>query len=123
MDISKTRRDNLVRVMGDPSERGTVSSFARKYGLDPTYIRQLISGHRDIGEKSARNIEEKAGLPVGYLDQGSLLKPDGPTSALDARLFEACRKAMELPPEELEAVVMMLERFQAGSRRDPNNRQ
>ena len=39
----------------------TLVAFARKYGLDSTYLSQLLNGHRNLGEKAARNLEAKLG--------------------------------------------------------------
>jgi len=68
MKITDTRKNRLIELIGDPSIRGAVSEFARMYNLDPTYIRQIITDHRTLGEKAARNLEEKIGLPHFYLD-------------------------------------------------------
>lgn len=65
---------NLVR------EHGSQAQFARRYGLDASYISQILSGHRSFGEKSARNMEDKIGLPAGTLD-GVLLQSTANTSA------------------------------------------
>jgi transcriptional regulator with XRE-family HTH domain len=47
----------------------SIADFARKYLLDPTYISQLLNGHRSIGEKAARNLELKIGLEPDWLDR------------------------------------------------------
>ncbi|WP_296029532.1 LexA family transcriptional regulator [uncultured Alcanivorax sp.] len=49
-------------------EYGSQAKFARKFGLDASYISQILSGHRAFGEKSARNMEQKLGIPLGALD-------------------------------------------------------
>lgn len=48
---------------------GTVAEFCRQYGLDDGYIGQLINGFSSFGEKSARNLTAKIGLPDGYFEQ------------------------------------------------------
>jgi len=82
MDINVIRRQNLKKLIGDTSRRGAVSDFARLHGFDPTYLRQLLSDHRSIGEKSARNIEAKTNQPNGWLDVtsniGDSLRPSAP---------------------------------------------
>ena len=37
----------------------SIAAFARHYGVDGTYISQLLNGHRNLGEKAARNLESK----------------------------------------------------------------
>jgi len=46
----------------------SAAAFAREYGLDVTYIRQILNLNRELGEKSARSIESAMQKPFGYLD-------------------------------------------------------
>lgn len=78
MNMHEVRLKNLLSVIGDPSVRGTVSTFAKKYDLDPTYIRQIIGKSRTIGERAARNLEESIKLPEGFLDN---VEPAGSESS------------------------------------------
>jgi SOS-response transcriptional repressor LexA len=57
----------------------TLAAFARHHGLDTTYISQLINGHRNLGEKAARNLEAKLGWPAMSMDRWDEL--DGEDSA------------------------------------------
>lgn len=51
---------------------GSQAKLARQHpGLDPTYVSQLLNGHRNFGEKSARKIETLLKLPYLYLDKDS----------------------------------------------------
>jgi len=50
------------------SEFGSQAKLADAVGCTPSVISQLITGHRDIGEKLARKIEEGAGKPALWLD-------------------------------------------------------
>lgn len=69
MEIRKLRIDNLRALV---EKEGSIAAFSRKYDkVDPTYISQLLNGHRSFGEKAARNMENRIGLPVGYLDVGA----------------------------------------------------
>lgn len=47
----------------------TQADFAAKIGKKSSYLSQLFSGIRPFTEKMAREIEEKADLPSGWLDQ------------------------------------------------------
>jgi phage repressor protein C with HTH and peptisase S24 domain len=66
MDMNAIRVANLARLASAEKNKAT---FARKYGLDPTYLSQILTGHRSIGEKSARNLEEKLNLDPFTLDK------------------------------------------------------
>lgn len=63
--MNEIRVANLVALT---KKEKTAAAFAKKHGLDATYLSQLMTGHRSFGEKSARNFEEKLALPFGALD-------------------------------------------------------
>ncbi|MDD3884534.1 MAG: hypothetical protein PHW66_06315 [Gallionella sp.] len=65
--VAKLRK--LVGSAGGPA------AFAKSYSqedadkpIDHTYVSQILNGHRSFGEKAARNMERRAGLPDGYFD-------------------------------------------------------
>ncbi len=63
--MNQLRVQALRSVMGDLSQR----DFAEKHDLNASYISQILTGHRAFGERSARNMEEKIGLPFGTLSR------------------------------------------------------
>lgn len=63
MDINELRIKALRRVMGRASQK----DFANEYGLDASYLSQLLNGHRKLGEKAAATLEGKIGLVSGTL--------------------------------------------------------
>lgn len=63
------RVEALKAVMAGASQK----DFANQYGLDASYLSQILNGHRNLGEKAAANLEEKIGLPTG-----SLVSPAAP---------------------------------------------
>jgi len=73
MATSEDRKIALKRLIN--TSGNTVADFCRSHDLDPSYISQLLNGHRNIGEKAARKIEDKADLPQGFLDaEGEVLQ-------------------------------------------------
>jgi len=58
MDIKQLRVDALRRIIGDTTQR----DFAEKHDLDASYLSQILTGHRKLGDKAAKNLEEKIGL-------------------------------------------------------------
>lgn len=71
MNIHDIRRFNLRRIIDNARTLEMAkndSDFCDQYGLNPGYISQLIKGHRNMGEKSARNIENSLGLAEKTLD-------------------------------------------------------
>lgn len=51
---------------------GKQADFARAIGRSPSLVWQYLNGHRNIGEKFAREVERKLRLKEGWLDAGSV---------------------------------------------------
>lgn len=69
-ELRRQRLQNLVDRAGGPSQ------FAKKFSrinadkpIDETYVSQILNSHRKFGEKAARNMENRAGLPTEYFDR------------------------------------------------------
>lgn len=75
MDIREIRR---LRLKWHVEQEPTAAAFARKYGLNESYITQLLNQHRPMGEKSARNLEAAMGLEPYTLDaiEVEMLSPE-----------------------------------------------
>lgn len=69
--LQEWRRQKLIALIGWP-ERGAIIEFARRYGLNPSRLSHLLLGVRPMGEKAARNLEEKIGKRPGWFDEGYL---------------------------------------------------
>ena len=61
MEIKELRRRALLKVMGLMKAK----DFAEKYGLDASYLSQILNNHRGMGEKAAIKMEVKIGLKPG----------------------------------------------------------
>ncbi|MGF6695193.1 SOS-response transcriptional repressor LexA [Metapseudomonas resinovorans] len=44
-----------------------LKEFADRHDLDSSYLSQILNGHRNLGEKAAKNMEEKIGCAPGTL--------------------------------------------------------
>ncbi|MPS27579.1 MAG: hypothetical protein E2576_11100 [Alcaligenaceae bacterium] len=93
MDIHKLRRDNLIAVL-EASGTKTIAEFAERYDLDASYLSQLRNTHRNIGEKSARNLELKLGLEPGFLDRAT---PSGRAVAEQQAVYATPRRTDPWP--------------------------
>lgn len=78
MNVTDNRITNLKRLA---DEYPSAAAFGRKFDINPSYISQLINRHRGFGEKAAREIEMKMGLPPGTLDQPPPQPGDNVSSA------------------------------------------
>lgn len=77
MSSDAHRLERLKQWLGE--HEGQVSRFCQHYRLDRnrySFINQVLNGHRNLGEKAARKLEEQCGRPSGWLDEGGE-KPTG----------------------------------------------
>lgn len=86
----------------------TLVSFARHYDLDTAYLSQLLNGHRNIGEKAARNLEKKIGWPAMHMDRMLVMS--------DEEQFEASLALVDTPPslQKTYNEVPLISHVQAG---------
>ncbi|MDQ5910685.1 MAG: hypothetical protein QG599_2782 [Pseudomonadota bacterium] len=63
------RLRNLQRLM---ARYDSQVAFASALGQSPQYLNQILTGQRNIGEKTARKIEQALNLASGELDQDAL---------------------------------------------------
>jgi hypothetical protein len=87
MDIYEIRKENFREIV-KPDTRGNVAKFARDNDIDPGYIRQMFADIRPIGEKSARTLEAKCGLPYMSLDiRGGITMPNADSDKVAAAIM------------------------------------
>lgn len=73
MNISQLRVEALRALIGDLKTK----EFADRHNLDASYLSQLLNGHRPLGDKAAKNLEDKIGLPGGTLLMPAHTAQDG----------------------------------------------
>lgn len=66
MDIKQIRKLHLCKAV---DAYGTIKALADATGADASHLSQLNSGHRNIGDKFARKMEDALGLEYGAWDQ------------------------------------------------------
>jgi len=93
------RKDRLKQLI---EAEKTTAAFSRKHGFDPNYLSQMLTGARNIGEKTARKIEAATGKPAGWLDDAAEI---GKLTEPESRLIELYRRA---PYESRVAIEMVL---------------
>ena len=67
-EIRRARIKALV-VNAQRDEGLSQTQFAKKHGLDPSHLSQMLTGNRGIGASVTRRIEESLMLERGYLDR------------------------------------------------------
>lgn len=66
-NIAEIRKRSLKKLIAD---YGGGSKLAKLLGYQgPSYISQMLCGHREITERSAASIESKLGLKSGWMDR------------------------------------------------------
>ena len=83
----------LQALRGEIKNFPTLVAFARHYGLDTTYISQLLHGHRNMGEKAARKLEAQLGWPPLMMDHGGAAAP----TRFEANVSAATRGLRQVP--------------------------
>lgn len=105
-DIYVVRAERLREVIADYQ---SAKEFALQYDLNPSFISQLLNGIRPFTEKSARKIEQAAGLEKGSLDRN-------PLASVIAEISEDMQG---LTNNELEIVKGLIQTLR-GQRRRPS---
>lgn len=106
-DMQEIRRKNLAVVS---EQWGGPSGLAKKLELSgPSYISQMLGGHRPITEKTARKYEAELDLPPGWLDEERSGRPQ--PAPVDDRLF---RKVVALVDAMLNEEKVELSRVKFG---------
>lgn len=111
--IYDTRRLNLRSLIG---QWGGPTSLAKKLGhANGSYIAQLAGPRpsRDISERTAREIESRLRLPVGWMDQDH---PAGGTHLNDEALADVVRAVateirdvdLRLTPSQYATIVQLV---------------
>lgn len=65
----KARREAFAKIRAMRFKTNAALSEALGDGFAPSYVSQLLSGHRGIGDDVATKIEDRLELPRGWLDQ------------------------------------------------------
>jgi|GEM_PF-1763069 len=77
MKIQETR---ILKLQEFVKKVGSAAEIQRQYGVDASYLSQILNKHRPFGEKSARKIELACKLAPFYFDEQEQLmaKQDTP---------------------------------------------
>lgn len=74
-DIAEIRRMNFLKLLDEFRDlncngigRGSMAAFARYHDIALSFVSQMKSGGRNIGEVLARQLEKKSGKPDRWMD-------------------------------------------------------
>ena len=95
--MHKARLENLLKII---KSYKNLKSFCLNHDLSYSYINQIINGSRDIGEKAARNLEKKIGLPEMTLEDS--------TDKIEMSINEELTVLYAKAPEDVKYAVSFL---------------
>ena len=90
MDMADIRRRNLQLLVDKYESQQEVADIVK---ISPQYLSQLLSGHRNIGEKTARKIEAAVKIPRLTLD----IEPGMSESSLESAPFTQAALSRRAP--------------------------
>lgn len=93
-------------------ENGGVTAFSKMTGISLTYISQMLNGHRNIGEKTARKLELAANKPTGWMD--------GDVEDLSVEEMEII-ELLRITPEERKKLIIPLIKALIDTHTEPLN--
>ncbi|MFC3148776.1 hypothetical protein [Piscinibacterium candidicorallinum] len=119
-DLAQVRLDNALRLFDEfvaktvshpdaTTLRGLERRFAERMQIQPSYWSQIKSRSRQIGERLARQFEQLAGKPFGWMDTPhGLVRPEPASNVV------ATKPAAAPPPQDAYAARDDDERFILG---------
>lgn len=112
MEITSVRRARLKEWV-DGEFAGRISDMCSYYMLPPSYqsyINQMLSGHRNIGERAARALETRCGRPQGWLDTVPTQEAPRALSFDETLVAKLPREDVELIEEFIGLIITRNER-------------
>lgn len=109
MDIKQIRRDNLKRLI---KEQGSIRAFADATGLNAAFVSQMVNGHRNVGDKTARKIEMALDLFLYSLDEQKFEIAEEPPPHQGAQNYDQLEHDNLLRHEAKEKAEQFVQRFE-----------
>ena len=115
MDVFEIRRTSLRQVI-DTTFHGNVAACARALQMPPSQLHRWLSttskSKQNMHELSARDIEQKLGLPAGAMDRSASEADRHPTTETESAgpsispdlAPDALRRFPRLTPDELKLI-------------------
>lgn len=120
MEIKEIRLNNLLALS---SKYGRIVDFCDRIAMNPSYFSQIKGGKKAIGDDIARKVEEKLGLPRGYMDSAQEEdRLQGKPPANDALATAYSIEAMPAPlREQFKKLVFQVASYCSDAPRVENN--
>lgn len=110
MEVAMIRVNNLRSLVRRYESQ---QAFADAAKLGVQYLNQLLKGHRNIGEKTARKIEASLKLDPGWLDHGSADQreesPENGAARLSQRAIKVGQMFDRLSPDQQDAMQKIVD--------------
>ena len=117
--VMAIRRRNLKLLV---DKAGGASPLSRLLGyMGPSYVSQMLSGHRDITERAASTMEEKLALASGWMERPheAITEPskptyEGPCMAAVAVYYAMDTQGFYLTPSQFRDLSALVQRDAVG---------
>lgn len=111
MEMTEIRKSNLRMLVG---RYETQYAFAAAANMNVQYLNQLLTGKRNLGEKTARKIEKSMNLDAGWLDramdaQHNELSVNNGSLGLSHRAIKVGKMFDRLSPEQQDAMQRIVD--------------
>lgn len=109
MELMTLRLTNLRRVLLSYESQQALAAAA---GLSVQYLNQLLMGHRNMGEKTARKLEKVLKLESGWFDRERDAPPRDPVTGeagLSRRAVKVGQMFDRLSPDRQDAMQKILD--------------
>jgi len=112
MDTSQIRYTNFASIFAkfkmehaDLPDHGMLKAFAEELGMSQAYLSHIHTQRKNIGARTARNIERGLNLPVGYMDSLPTTRPVSAT-AQEKAFIQSCLTMYRQDPLKAQSVVL-----------------
>jgi hypothetical protein len=112
METSQIRYSNFVSVFAkfkqensDLPEHGMLKAFAETLGMSQAYLSHVYTKRKNIGTRTARNIEKGMKLPAGYMDSLPANRPISAT-AQEKAFIQSCLTMYRQDPLKAQSIVL-----------------
>jgi hypothetical protein len=106
VDLKQNRIERLKQFAKSRAVLESPSALGKLIGKEANQVTNLLGGHSSFGEKVARSIEEKAGLPRGWLDS-----PEATVPELSPEMLALAQRMDRLEPDARDYIMKQCRAF------------
>lgn len=122
MEIREIRRWNL-HLLVEQFACGNATQYCEQFQLSYKPIQQVLSGAKKMGDRMARQGEERHGLETGWMDVSHSDEPkDSVPGGRSESALRLAQQIEKLPAEDRELLERLVEKLLAPEKKKKANR-